>query len=928
MAPSPPVVYGDLVVIAPTDAEHIHAFDRLTGRLVWRKPYVTQGMVYDVMGQFLGIANDGRRDVVLMTDRDLRARDLRTGKTVWLGRFDPEADRVLGRGAIAGGEVLVPTQQGLQRFSLSSDGAYRGTVPWPAGAGPGNLLPLARVLVVARTDSLQWFYDWEAIERDVARRRAASPDDPMILIEAGDMYLRGGGEIDRALESFREARKIARRAAPHLEARAVRGLYDAWLRAGDERAPAFSQQALDAYGKALSFAQTPREHVDVRIRMMHVLEDGEARARIANLEAIAEEADDCVAVFDPEVGEVPAKANALFLLTREQLARERPAEAIDALQRVLLEVPDASMPDGDAGEIAKRAIGKILDRTGPLPYRKHEQKAKALLAEAKRSGDDSLLDRILTDYPNAEVVTDALLARARSLVEQDKFIEAATYLQRLLAGAPPDHRLAPTALAALAWTYRKAGARGAAAATLARLEQLHPHALVQWTGRSQSAAAFIEAERKELGSQKPRARPPAPLRAPLEEVHFEPVGDEEYARPIDVATESVDGAAPLESPLALMSRGTEVVAIDLDAGRIAWTENTGGCQRAAWTDGVLVLALNRELRGLDAKTGKSLWSYETPSITRDLQVSGGLVIAQLQDVRPATAGNQSLAAVDAYQGSLVWSQRLPRQDYRHLSATSGRVVLHQVTYDGRGTHTELLVFDAFDGTRRHVIPVPFAVEGAPLTIGDLTILAGMTAQRETRVLAAYDLAKGSPSWMRSLRGDDAVCSLVLVGDTVVVLRGDGTVLTHALATGKPLAETRVYVTDRGRSCPFPGTELIADTSRMAMLPWARRPNFGAVCYDRRTGKLLWEAPYPEGVSPSKASFIRRGDVYLAMVSYPRDRVQNILIRLIDAKSGKVLQQIEPEGLSKENWIPSLVEGRGTVVVFGKTGASIFRTRAR
>ena len=47
-----------------------------------------------------------------------------------------------------------------------------------------------------------------------------------------------------------------------------------------------------------------------------------------------------------------------------------------------------------------------------------------------------------------------------------------------------------------------------------------------------------------------------------------------------------------------------------------------------------------------------------------------------------------------------------------------------------------------------------------------------------------------------------------------------------------------------------------------------------------------------------------------MISYPRDRVQNILVRLIDASTGKLLQEIEPEGLSRENWIPSMVGESG------------------
>ena len=70
--------------------------------------------------------------------------------------------------------------------------------------------------------------------------------------------------------------------------------------------------------------------------------------------------------------------------------------------------------------------------------------------------------------------------------------------------------------------------------------------------------------------------------------------------------------------------------------------------------------------------------------------------------------------------------------------------------------------------------------------------------------------------------------------------------------------------------------------------------------------------------PAKAALLRRGNVLCSMISYPRDRVQRILIRLIDAETGDLLQEIEPEGLSKANWIPSL----GVKYVVGIDGISM------
>jgi outer membrane protein assembly factor BamB len=923
VAASPPVVHGDLVVVAPPDAGHIQAYDRRTGQLRWRKPFVPA--VYDSTNHFLGVAYDGHREVVLLTDRELRARDLKTGRTVWRGRFDPEGDRVLGAGAVAGDEVLVPTEAGLQRFALHGDGAYRGTVPWPEGAEPGNLLPLERVLVVSSRDTLQWFYDWAAIERDVARRRKENPDDPTILLEAGDMYLRGGGEIDRARKAFEEAREVAHRSRPELEGRAVRGLYDTWLRAGDLRAGAFTDQAVADYHKALGYARTPGERATVRVRIHRALADAtDPRERIRNLEAMARESGDAVVVWEKAGGEVPARAAALFALAREQLAREHPTEAVDALQRILHADRDARFPDGPAGDRARREIADILKKAGTLPYRRYEEKARALLAKARKSGDESLLDRILAEYPNAQVVTDARLERARNLLAAGRPAEATRSLQHLLADAPAEHPLVPTALAALAVAYRQQGARGAAGAALARLEARYAQSPVRWDGAVQDGATFAAAERKRLTA--PPAAPPkgVPLSTPLQEVHFERAGDEQYATQVEVATESVDGAPPAPPPLALMRRGDELVGLDLVHGRVAWTARTGPVRRAACADGVLVLALDGEMRGLQAATGKQVWSVEMPEMAMDLQVSQGLAVAHLRDLSRGGDGGQRLVALDVFQGSRIWSTPLAQQDYRFLQATDGHVLLHEVHADVRPRRTRLLVFDLFDGARSHVVDVPFGVEGVPLHAGSLEVVAGVTRNRERHIVAAFDLAHGRLAWLRPLEGSEAVCCLARDRTHVLVLRSDGTLLTHALAGGALLAQTRIFVANRGGARPFPGTSLLVGDGRVIMIPWARRPAFGTVCYDQKTGKLAWESSYNERFGPSKATLVRDGDVVCTMVSYPRDNAQRILVRLIDAHTGRMLQEIEPEGLSRERWIPSMVEAYGTLVVFGKAGASIFR----
>jgi outer membrane protein assembly factor BamB/tetratricopeptide (TPR) repeat protein len=776
---------------------------------------------------------------------------------------------------------------------------------------------------VAARNVLQWFYDWTAIEREVQRRRKERPDDPTILLEAGEMYLRGGGETERARSAFREALRVARASSPAHVERAVRGLYMTWITEGDQAAEREqTARAVAAYESALEHAQSPEDHVRARLRIHRALDD-DAPARIRNLAAMVETAEGARAVFDPDEGEVRARAAALFLLADAYVASGRPTEAINALQCVLREERDAEFSEGTGHERASRGIAAILEKEGRLPYRRHERKARDLLARATKEDDPALLDRLLDEYPNAAVVPEALLERGRALLAEGRAMDAARYLRRMLAEAP-GHVLAPAALAGLARAYRAWGALGASRFALARIEIQHARDRFRWDGRTWSGAEFVAAERALLGGGSDGDRPIPTLRAPLREVSFEPVGDEEYARQVTVVTDETGPDGPAPCPLALMMRGRTLVAIDLRRGRVAWDAPTGSCYRAVYAQGKLVVAVSRELRGLDADTGEDAWSYEHGASVRELHIAHGQVFALLQDTT-GLAGRHRLVALDAFRGHVLWSVDLGREEYRKLRPWRDRVLLQHVPMRGSRTVNEMLVFDGFSGARRGRITIPLMIERTPAIVGSLYCVAGRTGANRKRVLAAFDLETARPKWQRALEGDQAVTSLAADGNRLLVLRNDGTLVTYGTRDGRAQHHTRIFVGDAGRASPFPGTELLVDPKRVTLFPWIRRPALSVVTYDRRTGKLVWEAPYETDVHPAKAALLDRGEVICSMISYPRDRVQHILIRLIDAASGKVLQEIEPEGLSKANWIPTMADGYGTLVVFGKTGASIFRS---
>ncbi len=922
VATSPPVVQGDVLVIAPPDGRHVHAFDRRTGRLLWREPYVTDGIFLDAVGHFLGVVHDGRRDVVVLTDHQLRARDLQTGKQAWFARIEPRDARILGRGVIAGTEILLPTGQGLQRFALDREGAFKGSTPWPALgdaiAEPGNLVVTPRVVLVATRDSLLWLYDWPALERDLERRRREQPADPTVLLEAGEIYLRTGAPAERARRVFEEALRLAERAQDAASiARAQDGLHGAWMREGEQAGS--PELAITAWRKAMLYARTPTARVALRQRLHETLPPGSS-ARVENLEALIEEGANAYAVFRSDDGEVPVRVGALFLLAEEHESADRPALAVDALQRVLREAAEIEFPEGSAGERARRDIARLVDRAGALAYHRHEEAARALLEQARHSGEGAPLERLLAEYPNARAVVAALLLRSRQLRAAGMPEESAARLRELLGRDPPP-AIAAQALADLALTWRELGGRGAARYALVRLREQYGREPVEpEPGQKMTGAEFAA---QELARDLPTsASAQAPLCAPLSEAHFEPAGEDEYARPVQLDGDPALGP-DAGVPVALMNRGEELVAIDLRSGRVAWSAPLGVCQRAVWIDNVLVLALSRMLLAVELDTGREIWRQGHEVAVREMAVSQGQVFLLAQDLS-VVGGSNLVRALDAFMGEELWTRELGREDHRDLRPMGDLLVLERVHFDRRGPRSVLLCLDGFAGELRHEVQLPFTKEGEALLVGTHYVLAGRTADGRGAVLAAYDLATGLQRWQRGQEGLPA-CALAATGDQVVALQPSGDLLVLRAADGGILRQTRIYVGEGARACPFPQTPLLAEGDRVLLFPWVRNPAPGVMAFDTRTGKLLWEAPGTVEASPSKATLVGRAGMVLVMTSHSQQRAQHVVLRLIDGKTGALLQEIVPEGLARANWMPSLIEGHGSVVLYGKTGASIFRS---
>ena len=908
-AASPPMVAGDTLIVAPTDSHYIYAYDRHTGAFLWRRRHQRQNMATRTLAHVIGIANDGKRDVVLVTDHALRALSLTTGKVVWMGRFMPENAPVRGRGVVAGGTALIPTRAGLQQFSVRGEGKFLGRHPWPGGATPGNLLATERALLVAARRRLMVFYDWDNIQANAERRLQAHPNDPSALLEAGELYWKGR-QVQRALQAFERALPLARQAGPRAVRRANEGLMHTWLTTSElaDGTP----EALRAARKALQYATTPEHKVRVHVAI-HNLGALDLATRIDNLKTLTEVAGTVVAPLEPDARQVPVAAASRILLATLYQADGRAADAVDVLQAGI-EAGITDVVDGmPYNERATALIDKILEDAGRAPYARHDERARALLKAAQGMDALEVLNELLARYPNASVVPDALARRAAQRLQAGQAREGAADLLALYdraRGTPEDEA---RTLARLVRAWRAAGAQGAAFYAAQALRTQHADTAFSIDDEETTGQAFADRVAPADDSNAP-----VPLRPPLREVLAEPAGDEQALRVLPQRDDVHAGSAPLR----LVSRiGENVMAFDLARRTLAWQFADTSPTAAGWSPfGIITTSRsgNRPMRCHDPATGEVRWKVELERDVSDLAIANGQAFVLSRNRATQTF---HLGAYDVASGERIWHRTLGRSTHWRLGAWGARVYV-QRRLTGVSRHADQVRI--FDGVRGASVA---SFDLGPRSQRTMALFDGKIAcgtyagARKGGEVSVYEVATGKRLFRVPLAGTHLCVALVPApGEDLLIVRSNGDVLTVDADTGEQRHKTRIFTGDQ-RVRPFASTTPIADEKRLMIVPYSRSERRLAA-YDRTTGKLLWDAPLSGRQRASRITTGLVGDLAWILASSSARRASTHQVLVIDRTTGKRVQFFEPVGLSDTGVAPEVSAGHGALFVGGRKGVVI------
>lgn len=911
LGPGRAIVAGDTLLVAPGDAGHVLAYERATGRLRWQRR-IDERLPRPTVAHLLGVVDQGGRDLAILTDGGVLALDVATGETAWVGHPVPDPSDIIGEGVLAGDDVLVPTGAGLQRFSLPREGSYRGTAPWPRKIEPGNLVVADDVLLLAGRETLSAFYDWDRIAAQIERQRRERPDDPELMLEAGDLYLRGG-EMGRARAAFAAAEAIASKVGGPAVAAARRGIVATWLHEGRQHQEVGATEAARAaYEQAAALADDASDRIEARVRLVHLLPRDDLAWEV-NLEQLVAQDGDLDAWVESGRPPVPIRAWGNLQLAEAALDRGDVARAIDLWQEVIARDPTADVFGLVAGRAAEQRIEERIALDGRSVYAPHEAEAQRRFAAAT---DEEAIDGILALYPNSLVREEALERRARLRREAGRWWEAAQDLRRLASTARDPQRRA----LALAWLTRveiERGALGAARAARAVLRRELGDTAFTIDGSATTGAGWpFEVP---VPAAPPAAAPP-PLGRPLAEVHHERAADESQLQSIELLHDD----AYAHAPFGLLHRGDSLVVLDLARGAAAFSVPLQAITRAASTPQRLVLVAERGevLVGVDTATGGIAWTQPLDLSTRAMAIHGGIVCTAHRDLN-RDEGLLSVRAFDAMTGSPLWTTLLGRADPSLLTAAADHVWLKRTRYEARTTIHDVTVLDVASGLLRHELPLPTYAPVDPWTDGRHLVTIGSPTRSSPPEVLAYDLHGGEVLWRVPWIGEPVTALASSPEGRLVALGGDGHVQEIDPAAGTVLHETGIYVGEGAAVRPFYGTALLVDATRLVLLPSLRARGTALLAYDRASGKLLWDHALTTEGFVGNAALGGVGDQVWAFVLQGARQSVTAALHIL-GPAGEVEQTVDLSGLAQSGRNPTVVQAAGAFLVVGRREASILR----
>lgn len=947
----PPLVVGDLLLVAPADGRALLALERSTGRLRWNRPYPAPDPENPRLLNLIGadadrvyVARDGVEAIWL---RDDAATGARAGKVAWEAQPFPDQEVPSGRGILAQNGLFVPSPAAVYRLDPATgkllgreerEGRDAGATVRLV-AGEGILLTAGRD--ATGDDFLAARYDRDEVVSTVRGRLARGDPDLEALLEGADVLL-AAREVDDATSAYQRARRrAAEEGRAGAEARARMGLFRAMILRAERSVEAAPERAREDFGAAIRAAPDAASREKARLRVEDLLaaldRSEDSDWRIENLERLASDHGDSPV----EEGGATIRSWALRRIAERQAASGRLPAALDAYHRLM-----AAAPQGDEARAAAAAVEEILlSDEGRRAYAPFEERAARLFRESLARGDLEAVERGLLLYPNARAGGGAVVACAEARLRAGEAPAAVAPLQSFLS-AHRDAPEAPQALLLLFEAHHRKLSHGSALAALRQLARRHPDAIVRPPGGADLPAREFCAgwlAKEPYATLAPSARR-RDLEPPL--VHRFTYRSESPDGGIDLP--EIAGVLPEPIRDALLLRtGSELSLLEGATGRrlhsIPLSASTHQGPIVFASDRLLLLEQGGIL-GYDALTGRRIYRAPLPvrgEEARRLLFRGGRVFLLSRSGLADEAA--TLSEIDPKDGSAIWRSTVPKEDPEETVGERMTVFVGDDVALMTENPVRLTLVDTTTGKILNRVLVgpgrSTALARAPTSLPDGRVLLAITTTERTGVHQyeySWEILLVDPA----RRGDDAIVwrivrppearsrflqSLHVEGAHVAALDEQRGAFVAELDTGRIVKtvprlaiqeglDARAYLASQQ---PEHDSALLALTRAVPgeeALP-ARLAAYTVPDLQRR-----YSVPVAAGAGDMIDLLDSQG--VLGFVVSPGDRsVSRASVRLFDPLTGRLVQEIEPE--AEEGWITAGVQNGRLVVLVSGTVAQVY-----
>ncbi len=626
----PVVLTGNSILFAPIDSLNLYCLDASTGMFKWQSPQNGK------QSYLLGIS----QNKVVIGGNSIKLLDIETGKNV--GNFSLMGDIVTGLGLFSGNYLYCPGTAGLYQFDLEKNTVEIKT-NWPANARgkPGHLITSDAVVVYATIDSIIVYYDWEIIAGQMEKKVQIQASAADYLRLAGIYHQRIKQNKDfqeKAILMYIKALEKSNTDSPYYIL-AQQGLLQIYLQLAREAENIGNwDMAHSYYQKALPLVGLPEQAIAIWLQEYYFYRiKKDIPLQIQTLETLYKQYGQESYFFAEKTATAFVGLYAIEQLAQIYIENGQAENAINWLQKALFVYSHKQYLNTPVVKWAQQNIAIVIQKYGREVYQKYDNEAKQTYENIQKNSSNlpAQLQKIIEQYPNAQIVPIIYLELAKILFQEEKFKNVVIELRNLINDYPDQPEFI-IAYYLLIESYEEIKNYTLAKDVLKQFNLKYEKETFIWQNEKIQVGNYVKTKLESPNYSKVQER----------KVYNLELGDLSTNLPIKyklgdgtiyptLRLLQTSGIVPTAYANRLFFQyGTRLICRDATNGNLLWeTSGMGWLYGIGFVQEALIAWTTATIIRIDPDTGNKIWEDEVPESYITMQLGPNIIATVTRDFR-------------------------------------------------------------------------------------------------------------------------------------------------------------------------------------------------------------------------------------------------------------------------------------------------------